>query len=212
MCCSCPTHAVESRVLRRLAKDGFGRLFYWPLSVNESATCMRHNAPMSIERSVLLTSVLLLAGNAALAQAAVYRCPGPPVLYTDTISAQEAKERNCRSIEGAPITVMSGPPRKPAPVAASGPRASDSKVDPGEQRSRDSEARRILQEELKREEERLAGLQAEYKGGEPDRLGGEKNYAKYQERVASLKASITRTEADIAALKRELAKLPPASQ
>jgi hypothetical protein len=142
----------------------------------------------------------------------VYRCPGPPVLYTDTISAQEAKERNCRTIEGAPITVMSGPPRKPAPVAASGPRASDSKVDPGEQRSRDSEARRILQEELKREEERLAGLQAEYKGGEPDRLGGEKNYAKYQERVASLKASITRTEADIAALKRELAKLPPASQ
>ena len=43
---------------------------------------------------------------------------------------------------------------------------------------------------------------------QPDRLGGERNYAKYQERVANLKASITRSEADIAALKRELAKLP----
>lgn len=143
----------------------------------------------------------------------VYRCPGPPVLYTDTISAQEAKERNCRTIEGAPITVMQSPPRKPAPVAASAPRSGDSRVDPTEQRARDSDARRILESELKREEDRLAGLQAEYKGGEPDRLGSEKNYAKYQERVANLKASITRTEADIAALKRELAKLPaPAEQ
>ena len=142
----------------------------------------------------------------------VYRCPGPPVLYTDTISAQEAKERNCRTIEGAPITVMQSPPRKPAPGAASAPRSGDNRVDPTEQRARDSDARRILEAELKREEERLAGLQAEYKGGEPDRLGSEKNYAKYQERVANLKASITRTEADIAALKRELAKLPPAQQ
>ena len=142
----------------------------------------------------------------------VYRCPGPPVLYTDTISAQEAKERNCRTIEGAPITVMQSPPRKPAPVAAAAPRRGDNRVDPTEQRARDSDARRILEAELKREEERLAGLQAEYKGGEPDRLGSEKNYAKYQERVANLKASITRTEADIAALKRELAKLPPAQQ
>ena len=37
----------------------------------------------------------------------VYRCPGPPILYTDQISAQEAKEKNCRTIEGAPITIMS---------------------------------------------------------------------------------------------------------
>jgi hypothetical protein len=165
---------------------------------------------------LIVAGAIAGTGPAAWAQSRagqVYRCPGPPVLYTDTISAQEAKERNCRTIEGAPITVMQSPPRaKPAPVAASAPRSAESKVDPTEQRSRDSEARRILEAELKREEERLAGLQAEYKGGEPDRLGSEKNYAKYQERVASLKASITRTEADIAALKRELAKLPPSQQ
>ena len=34
------------------------------------------------------------------------------------------------------------------------------------------------------------------------------NVALYQERVAEMKASIARKEADIAALKRELAKLP----
>ena len=29
----------------------------------------------------------------------VYRCPGPPVIYTDAISAAEATARLCRSIE-----------------------------------------------------------------------------------------------------------------
>ena len=31
----------------------------------------------------------------------VYRCPGPPVLYTDALSANEAREKNCRTIEGS---------------------------------------------------------------------------------------------------------------
>jgi len=43
---------------------------------------------------------------------------------------------------------------------------------------------------------------------EPERRGDERNYARYLDRVASLKASITRKEADIAAIRRELAKLP----
>jgi len=143
----------------------------------------------------------------------VYRCPGPPVLYTDAISPKEAQDRNCRTIEGAPITVMQTvrPAPRPAPAAAAGGERTEARIDPNEQRGRDSEARRILEAELKREEERLAALQAEYKGGEPDRLGNEQNYAKYQERVANLKAQITRTEADIAAIKREMAKLGAAA-
>ncbi|MED5618561.1 hypothetical protein [Ideonella sp. BN130291] len=150
-------------------------------------------------------------GSSAFAEGAtVYRCPGPPILYTDAISAAEAKQRNCRTIEGAPITVMQSPKGsgKPAPVASSGPRNSEARVDPKEQQARDNDARRILEAELRREEERLAQLQKDYNGGEPERQGNEQNYAKYQERVAAMKASITRKEADIAAIKRELAKLP----
>jgi hypothetical protein len=142
--------------------------------------------------------------NAPAGGGTVYRCPGPPVLYTDALSAKEAKERGCRTIEGAPITIMQSV--KPRPVASTG-RASDAKVNPAEQKARDSDARQILEGELRREEESLAALQKEYNNGEPERQGGERNYAKYQERVAELKASIDRKEADIAALKRELAKL-----
>ena len=68
--------------------------------------------------------------------------------------------------------------------------------------------RRILEAELKKEEEQLAALQKEYNNGEPERLGDERNYQKYLDRVAALKAALARKESDVAALRRELAKQP----
>ena len=53
----------------------------------------------------------------------------------------------------------------------------------------------------------LAELKAEYKGDEPDRLGNEKNYAKYQERVATLRDAIGRSERNIEALRREISNI-----
>ncbi len=141
---------------------------------------------------------------------AVFKCPGNPVLYTDAISAKEAKEKGCRTLEGAPITVIAGPKRAGAAAAgssASSPRP-DTRVDPNEQRARDSDARRILEAELAREEQRLAELQAEYNKGEPERRGDERNYQKYIDRVAEMKAALARKESDVAAIKREIAKLP----
>ncbi|NRF68311.1 hypothetical protein HLB44_15060 [Aquincola sp. S2] len=140
--------------------------------------------------------------------AAVYRCPGPPVLYTDALTVKEANERGCKLIEGTPITIVQMPKARPAPPANAGAsRPGDSKVDPTAQRQRDSDARRILEGELKREEDKLATLKREYNNGEPERQGNERNYQTYLDRVAGLKASITRSESDVAALKRELAKL-----
>ena len=160
-----------------------------------------------------LLVLTVTASGAAMAQdppKPVYRCPGPPVLYTDALSSAEAREKGCRVIEGAAITVVQSPPRARSngAAAASTARPGEAKVDPAAQRARDSDARRILAEELKSEEERLAALQKEYNNGEPERRGDERNYQKYTERVADMKAAITRKEADIAALKRELAKLP----
>lgn len=143
------------------------------------------------------------------APAVVYKCPGPPVLYTDALSAQEAKRRGCSTIEGTPITVIQGPrPRAAAPQPAAS-RSADSRVDPAEQRARDNDARRILADELQREQARLAQLQREYNNGEPERLGSERNYQRYLDRVAEMKAAIARKEADIAAIRREIGKLPP---
>jgi hypothetical protein len=158
----------------------------------------------------ILCVTAALASHAAAQDAAkpVYRCPGPPVLYTDALSAQEARDKGCRLIEGAPVTVVQMP-KRPAPPPASAARSGEARVDSAAQRSRDSDSRRILETELKREEEALAVLKKDFNNGEPERRGEERNFAKYQERVAEMRAAIGRKEADIAALKRELAKLPP---
>ena len=81
------------------------------------------------------------------------------------------------------------------------------KVDQNAQKKRDNDRKDILKDELRAEEEKLSKLKEEYKGGEPDRLGSEKNYAKYQERTAKLKEDVERTEKNVEALKREIANL-----
>ena len=138
----------------------------------------------------------------------VYRCPGN--VYTDQISAKEAKDKGCRTLEGAPVTVVQSPrPRdsKGTPVPAANGKPSEARVDPNDQRARDSDSRRILEAELKKEEEQLAVMQKEYNNGEPERRGEERNYQKYIDRVAEMKAAIARKESDIAALKRELSNV-----
>jgi hypothetical protein len=178
---------------------------------------VRFPSSICVVVAALLLPAMVAAQGAVPAAGTVYRCPGNPVLYTDQLSAKEASDKGCRTIEGAPITIMQGTRPRPA---ASGPAFSSpapsvarstegARVDPGEQRARDGERRTILQAELRREEDKLAELKKEYNNGEPERLGSERNYAKYQERVAELKASIERRESDIASLKREIGKLPP---
>lgn len=169
--------------------------------------------PVSVLRrraaGAAMLAALAAAGSPAHAQAIVYRCPGPPVEYTDAVSPQEAKARNCRSIENTPITVLQT--RKPTAAPATsggGARSAEGRVDASDQRGRDLEARRILEAELRREEDKLAALQKEFNGGEPERRGDERNYQKYAERIAAMKADIERKQSDVEAIRRELAKLP----
>jgi hypothetical protein len=180
---------------------------------------------MVLPKRLSAAAALALASSAAVtlpparaqdAAKPVYRCPGPPVLYTDTLTAQEARDKGCRTIESAPVTVVqpspkprAGPNGAPGAASTPGARPADGRVDPAAQQKRDSDARRILTDELRREEQRLAAMQAEYNGGQPERQGDERNYQRYLDRVAEMKAAITRKESDVAALRRELAKLPP---
>jgi hypothetical protein len=163
----------------------------------------------------MAATALAAVAQAVLAQPTatiVYKCPGNVYTSDRELSAKQAADQGCKVIEGSPITVIQS--RPPAPRAANGTAAApvaarppEARVDPNAQRARDNDSRRILEAELRREEERLAELRKEYNNGEPERLGNERNYQKYLDRVADLKTSIARKEGDIAAIKRELAKL-----
>ena len=184
-----------------------------PFCMGVGTLRLRHNAPMrripSCRLAALIFTALLPMVPVQAQDKPVYRCPGPPVLYTDALGAQEARDKGCRTIEGAAITIVQAPPKpRPTVSTAAASRPSDSRVDPAAQKARDSDARRILTDELKREEDRLAALQAEYNNGEPERRGDERNFSKYADRVADMKAALQRKEADVAAIKREIAKLP----
>jgi hypothetical protein len=153
-------------------------------------------------------ALALFATAQAFAQASAsegsvtYRCPGND--YKNTISAKEAEKLGCKKLENAPVTVIQTSKPRPAPAASA-----TARIDPAAQRARDSDARRILEQELKADEDRLAEMKKEYNNGQPDRQGDEKNYQRYLDRVSELSAAIARKESDIAALKREIAKLPP---
>lgn len=172
---------------------------------------MKSLRPAKLARAACLAAAGL--GLAAQAWAEVYRCDsesGVPV-YQGTPNG-----RNCRAIDLAPLTTIPAPkpPASARPAAGSPPAQAGApaarpangfpKVDASTQRERDLERRRILEDELRKEESRLAELKTVYKSGEPDRLGDERNYQKYLDRVARLKDDIDRSEGNIASIRREL--------
>jgi hypothetical protein len=152
--------------------------------------------------------VLLVAASHVHADGDVYLC-------VDENGKKEYKNtgatKGCKKVELPGITIV------PAPTLPSGAKRSASatakspsdfpKVDDNTQKARDNDRKQILQDELKAEEQKLADLKKEYNNGEPERHGDEKNYAKYQERVALMKDDIARTEKNVEALKREIGNL-----
>jgi hypothetical protein len=171
---------------------------------------------MSLPPFLFRAAVLLLAAGAgapALAAdtpdaSVMYRCPGND--YKNTITAKEAEKLGCKRIEGAPVTIIQmTKPRPNTPAPSAGASNGGVRVDPVAQRARDSDARRILEGELRTEEEKLAAMQKEFNNGQPERQGDEKNFQKYLDRVNDMRAAIARKQTDIAALQREIKKLPP---
>jgi len=102
------------------------------------------------------------------------------------------------------VTMRQGAARPATASPATGP-ANFPRVDTSTQRARDDDRREILNEELRAEEKKLADLKRDFNNGEPERQGNEKNYAKYQERVAGMRDDIGRAEKNIEAIKREIA-------
>jgi len=158
-------------------------------------------------------SLLCLASGLVSAQDVIYRCGNE---YTNNVS--QAKAKGCKPVDGSGVTVIHGTrssggntaaaAAKPASSSASSAPA-PARSDSAAQKARDSDARAILQGELNKAQARLAELKTEYNDGNPVRTALElRNPQGYPERVAKLKADITRQESDIAGIRRELDRLP----
>ncbi|MBS7807401.1 hypothetical protein KIH26_07285 [Variovorax sp. PCZ-1] len=168
---------------------------------------------------LLVVSIAALFATSAFAQDRIYRCSGNE--YTN--NATTAAEKGCKLVEGGNLTVVTAPkPRAPAAgsgdvrVAAATPAGNaapaPSRIDTAEQRNRDSDARAILESELKKVEAKQAELLKEYNNGEPEKRGAEmRNNQLYLDRVKEMKAQIARNDSDIAGIKREIGRTQPSS-
>lgn len=151
--------------------------------------------------------ILLFAASLAMAQGQIFLCIDAAGHKELTDSRKHA---SCRPLDipgaiPAPAKRQDSgarPRAMPATTPGDFPR-----VDSSEQKARDADRRQILMDELNGEQAKLNELKKEFNGGEPERRGDERNYAKYQERAAALKDSINRSEKNVEALKREISNI-----
>ena len=165
--------------------------------------------------SAFLLATFALGGlhMQASAQERVWRCGNE---YTN--NATLAQQRGCKIMEGGNVTVVQGTRPVASAASSSGGAAAarspagSPRVEGADQRARDGEARSVLESELKKAQDRQAQLLKEYNNGEPEKQGSEaKNYQKYLDRVAEMKAEIARNQSDIDGIQREIGRLPPAA-
>ena len=160
-----------------------------------------------IFRTPLAAAVLGALALPALAQDRIYRCGNE---YTNQIKGRS----DCKLVEGGNVTVVRGtvPAAAPAPAPAvtrsaapapsvaraSGAPASTPRIDTPEQRSRDADAKAILEQELRRAESRQAELVKDYNNGEPDKIGGEGQAGGQQQRFHGYQPGATRSRGSAA--------------
>ena len=170
--------------------------------------------------AVVLGAAVALSCGTQVAQAqgsTIWRCGNE---YTNQPGPNPAA-RGCREVHGGNLTIVQGARTgqgsagngasargASAPVAGgAAARSPAERVDPDQQRQRDAEARRILEQELRRAEERLLQARADYADGRPPRRAHEAGEAAYQARVQELRTRVERAEADVAAIRREMGRL-----
>ena len=183
-------------------------------------------------KKVFILGVICLAiqaGSVSWAQSRAWRCPGN--YYTN--SSEEARKiGGCTQLDDSKITIInrggsgssSGASRPSTGGGSTGTSSGgalrvDSSsntsttpaprlVTPGEQQSRDGDARRLLELELSNKQNELAMLQREYNDGKPERLLSEaQDDTQYQNRVERLSREIESKVADINAIQNELNRL-----
>ncbi len=147
----------------------------------------------------------VLVANSAYAQMCKYVDEDGRITYSNvsTTPPKGAKKEKCFE---APPLLDSQPKRRSANAETMSQEQFPS-VNDDTQKQRDDGRRAILQNELAQEQSQLASAQRALTEGEATRLGDEKNYQKYLDRIQKLRDDVNLHEKNINALNQELANL-----
>lgn len=131
----------------------------------------------------------------------MYRDADGNVTYSNITEVPPKNAEKIRCFKEAGPT-EAAPPRTAKPNREDFPR-----VDRETQRERDDGRRRILEEELAQEQELLVDAQKQLKEQESIRLGSERNYQRYLDRVQPYREAVEKHQRNVEALQRELDNL-----
>ncbi len=145
-------------------------------------------------RAVLAVMLMLAAVHA---KADIYKSVDEDgrVTYSN-VPSKGAQKLNLEPLNTVPLSKPSTQPPGSFP-----------KVDAETQKNRDKVRRQILENELTQEMNQLEDAKKALAEGESVRLGGERNYQKYLDRIQPLKDAVAEHQKNIDALKEELAGL-----
>jgi hypothetical protein len=157
-------------------------------------------------RPLALFFALALLQSAALAETCKYVDHDGRVIYSNTPKNPPRGATKVKCFDDP------APSRQaPASVRNSDTRPEDKgklpRVSEDTQKARDDERRRILEQELADENAQLAQAQAQLAEQEAVRNGGERNYARFLERVQPYREAVATHERNVEAIKREISNL-----
>lgn len=150
-------------------------------------------------KRILPTTLLVLAGLAQ-AQGTIYKCTSPD---GGTLISNARVDKSCKAVVTGPDSSMPAPKSKPAGAAATPTPAGFPKVAEDQQKARDTDRKRILEQELAGEQKNLDQAKRELaeqealKPANEDKQRGLDRLQPYKDRVAQ-------HERNIAAINKEL--------
>jgi hypothetical protein len=152
------------------------------------------------------SSFALFVATLALPAAAntIYKCTDANggILISNT-----RVDKNCKPVVSGPESSMPAPKPKQPGAAANPSPASFPKVQEDTQKARDTDRRRILEQEFSGEQRNLEQAKKDLAEQESIRNGDERNYQKTLDRVQPYKDRVAQHERNIQQIQRELSNL-----
>jgi vacuolar-type H+-ATPase subunit I/STV1 len=143
---------------------------------------------------IILIAFSIFFFTPSTAQSGVYK----NIDESGNVTYSNIRSNTTEQLDLPPITVIPG-------IDSS---AVESKIKRRMESIKNEEQREEIENKITEEANRLEELRYEYKGGTPDRLGSERNYQRYLDRVERLKNEISVSEKNLETLNAELQYLP----
>ena len=148
----------------------------------------------------VLAALLALPAGAQ----SIYKCVDA---NGNTLISNTRMDKNCKAVVSGPDMSMPAPKAKAGGAAANPSPAGFPKVQEDAQKARDTDRKRILEQELASEQRSLEQAKKELAEQEAVRFGDERNYQKMLDRLQPYKDRVAQHERNIQAIQKELGAL-----